>query len=75
MGELTDTYFLLAHIHAQKIKGQLIPPWWGMAKETEELAQPTATINFVNFIQLIFTKLILPTGNTDGFETTARLCH
>lgn len=30
-----------------------------MAKETVGLAQPTDTTNFVNFIQLLFTKLIL----------------
>lgn len=42
-----------------------------MAKETVGLAQPTDTINFVNFIQLLFTKLILPTGNTDDFETSS----
>lgn len=71
MGALIDTYFLLAHIHAQKIKRQVILPWWGMAKETVGLALPTDTINFIDFIKLIFTKLILPTGNTDGFETSS----
>lgn len=71
MGALTDTYFSLAYIYAQKIKRQVILQWWGMAKETVGLAQSTDTINFVNFIQLLFTKFILPTGNIDGFETSS----
>lgn len=66
MGALIDIYFLLAYIHSQKTEaGHCLMV--GDGKGDSRVGTNQLTLS----ILLIFTKLILPTGNTDGFEISS----